>query len=77
MLVMINDGLVLNTDAIAAAMWDDHRSRWRVTIIGGNNNVMLTADEMDHILKEIATPEMVALLLSTKGTRNTTPGEHQ
>ena len=64
MLVKVNDSLIINTDAIAAASWDGDEGRWCVALSGNDAVVRLTAGEMDHIMSEVVVPQMVALLRS-------------
>jgi len=65
MLIKVNDHLVLNVDAIAAANWNVADSRWRVVMRGHGADspvIWLTETEMTHILENVEVPKMVALM---------------
>ena len=65
MLIKVNDHLVLNVDAIAAANWSVDGSRWRIVMRGHGPDspvIYLTETEMTHILENVEVPKMVALM---------------
>ena len=74
MLIKVNDGLVINTDQIAAACWDAEKSRWRLALSGHPVTVYLTQSELDHIMNEVSTRQMIVLMrMSGEHHRGTRP----
>ena len=80
MLIKVNDGLVINTDQIAAACWDADQSRWRLALSGHEVTVYLTQSELDHIMNEVSTRQMIALMRMSgehhrgQATKHRSPG---
>ena len=65
MLVKINDSLIISTDHIMAANWDQTQRLWRLLLAGHNEHhpkVYLTTSEVEHILNDIEVPKMTAIL---------------
>lgn len=74
MLIKVNDGLVINSDRIAAACWVAEQSRWRLALAGHEAVVYLTQSELDHIMNEVSTREMIVLMRMSGSThRGTRP----
>ena len=68
MLIKVNDLLVLDTDHIAAACWVAEQSRWRLALAGHEAVVYLTQSELDHIMNEVSTRQMIVLMRMSGST---------
>ena len=77
MLIKVNDHLVLNVDAIAAANWNVADSRWRVVMRGHGADspvVYLTEEELTRIMDEVSVRQMIVLMRMSGSThRGTRP----
>ena len=78
MLIKVNDHLVINVDAIAAANWSVDGSRWRVVMRGHGADspvIYLTEEELTRIMDEVSVRQMIVLMRMSgssthRGTRS-------